>query len=791
MAGDGEEAESSTPMRPRSNSSARHLFWAALMVIGVAGLAWWVVRSASVPAPRSEPHAPRGHATERPSPLPLRRVEDANATAPARPIHRATDANNEVSAPAGDDAESAGARNASSPSVAVAGARITGRVVDGEGSPVEGASVTAVADASRGAPPASSDAGWLFAHTDADGRFAFDTLTAPAYSLHAYAKGRAFRRRSGVATGTRDVTLSLPPAGTYRVTVVDEATGRPLPEASLRVDVDDAARTLPFSRGEPPLPADDAPGTFLVTGPMLDGLRITADAPGHSSASPRLPALVPGEELAVTVSLRAEVLVRGTVKAACGGPLRGATVVARQGEQRLAMDRSGPDGSYMLHGLALGEALVWVTADGFDGSDAVTLRVEPNARWNATLAEPVTLSGEVRTSRGEPAPGVTVGAVLVTPWTMLCPATAPLVSDDTESPRVVSAEPDGSFAFEPLVPGEYVVLVDRGPADALRARLRALAEATAPPPPEVDRVVVHPGTSASVDLSVVDTAGVFGVVTLESVTAPDLPVAVVFRGTGVWHLRDTATTGPGGVYRFEDLPAGEIAVGATAPGAPLPRVETVRLVEGAERRLDLDIGGGGAFAGTVVSRLTGRPATDVDVGFANTDPSMPIRHVIAKAIPATVPVNEKGRFEARHLPPGRYSARAHDETGRWIRSTVIYADIEDGRTTYAPTAIEVTPEAVVEGDVRERHGRPVPDYPQVYIELITPARGGAAGAAWASDGRYRFGGLFPDHYVLRTRRGVARGTEYVLEENILWSTEVDLAMGEHRTIDVEVDIDDF
>ncbi len=110
-----------------------------------------------------------------------------------------------------------------------AGKRIEGVVLDAEGKPVAGASVTA-----SEAQPKPGRSSYVEDRTDSDGRFALRNLEADRWNLAAYAVGFTAENRMAVASGERNLELRLTPLGWVDGVVVLPEEGRSRATSSCR-----------------------------------------------------------------------------------------------------------------------------------------------------------------------------------------------------------------------------------------------------------------------------------------------------------------------------------------------------------------------------------------------------------------------------------------------------------------------------------------------------------------------------------------------------------------------------
>jgi protocatechuate 3,4-dioxygenase beta subunit len=115
---------------------------------------------------------------------------------------------------------------------------IAGRVVDQNGDPVLGASLTLF----RGAPGVSVSAQFPMPRTQfsrrsgTNGRFAFDPLAAGRHELLVAAENKVIERLRGIEAGRRDLKIVLRPGKVIRGRVVD-ADGDPIQDALVSVNL--------------------------------------------------------------------------------------------------------------------------------------------------------------------------------------------------------------------------------------------------------------------------------------------------------------------------------------------------------------------------------------------------------------------------------------------------------------------------------------------------------------------------------------------------------------------------
>lgn len=165
---------------------------------------------------------------------------------------------------------------------------IVGRVVDADGTPVEGAEILAE-DRSESAGPLSYAVGRA---DEGGGRFLLSNVAPGTYRLDVQAQGQGVAGLSAVrvaAGGTTDVgTLRLARGGILQGVVVD-AEGRGIPGASVNAERDAMSQTGSFGT------QTGSTGAFEIRGVPIGPCYVTARHPAYAS-SERVPAEVDPEK---------------------------------------------------------------------------------------------------------------------------------------------------------------------------------------------------------------------------------------------------------------------------------------------------------------------------------------------------------------------------------------------------------------------------------------------------------------------------------------------------------------
>jgi hypothetical protein len=323
-----------------------------------------------------------------------------------------------------------------------------------------------------------------------------------------------------------------------------------------------------------------ADGGVAVFGGMPTGVagtvRVTTPTDAAGVALPFAPVVVDvgADRADVDVTLPAGRVLRGRVVDPAGRGIRGARVLAAAVEPGTDDDdpgepadvaRTAADGSFELRALADAEHLVWVEGPA-DTLPSDPVRASPGTReLRFVLASGVACEVKVLDGEGRPVVGASVRVT-------------PVVGDDPVTARAMRASRRPAVAVDAtgvarlvgLEPGRaYVRRVEARAAGFLAAEDEAWA-------PHDEVVVLRP--ARRVTGLVTDLAGV-----------PVPRAAIVWRIVGAgWTL---SRAGLDGAFALEDLPDGELEVGAGRPNAMAAEGEPQRVRAGATRlRFRIDAG---------------------------------------------------------------------------------------------------------------------------------------------------------------------------------------------------------
>jgi protocatechuate 3,4-dioxygenase beta subunit len=279
---------------------------------------------------------------------------------------------------------------------------LAGRVVDGRGGPVVGATVTLLPGGGQGFLDVAAGSGVpQTTTTRPDGTFRFETAAPQGNRLRVEAPAFATLERQPVRAGavTRPLSLALGQAVRGTVTLADRRT----PAAGALVRFEGRTQTTRWVETRPD-------GTFLLEGAPREAGSLVADGGDRGRASLVLAA---GSAEAATIVLAPTASIAGrVVDAETAKPLPGVRLVARAEGQAPFLGRSGPDGRYAIRGLPPRSYRLSAEDERFvSWSRTVAVTAGQEEPHDVPLARGATLLGRVVDEQGAPIEGALVQVV--------------------------------------------------------------------------------------------------------------------------------------------------------------------------------------------------------------------------------------------------------------------------------------------------------------------------------------------------------------------------------------------
>jgi hypothetical protein len=459
---------------------------------------------------------------------------------------------------------------------------LAGKVVDGRGGPVVGATVTLFPGI--GASPfgrAFGTAVPVTTTTAADGSFRFAEAGARGNRLRVEAPGFGTAEVSGAAGGAlrRPLALSLGRAVSGQVLRDDRRT--PAAGALVRFEGRGISR---WHEARPD-------GTFLADGLPSEPGTLVADGgdKGRGSALVEAGATKASVVLAPTASLKGRV-----VEAASGAPLARIKVVAR-GDGASFVARSGPDGRYEIRGLPARAYRLVADDPAYVAWSRDVVRVAPGAieAQDVILTRAAVLTGRIVDERGLPIEGAT--GRLTSAGVGGRRAFFAMIQGD----NAFRSGRDGSFSATRLVPGDGQTLTVQHPDYEART-IGGLS--LQPSGPARVSVVLRSGLSAR---------GVVKDERGQPIAGAEVELnremrfqsrggQAQFAFIGGPGSRPRKETGADGRFEFKGLAAGDYTLTVNKKGYGRERVDPVKVAEGkASEPIEVVVRPGASISGYV------------------------------------------------------------------------------------------------------------------------------------------------------------------------------------------------
>lgn len=614
---------------------------------------------------------------------------------------------------------------------------ITGTVSDLTGGPIAHARVHGGGGRRSFRPYATTE-------TDERGRFSLWVRPGPV-AIAASADGYASQATSGKAPGAFE--LLLIPEASVAGTVVDAATGQPIEGA--RVTVTEDGRF--------------GDGTTALTGP--DGTyRAGGLSPGRYSATARsehrfgrtegsvlvgIGQRVDGARIKVSPALHIEgkLVIAGT-----GQPCADGDVQLRDAEHHLEVHlRELPGGIHLGDGALPGTYAVTAQCEGFLARSYPPIAISDKditVVWEVDRG--ATVRGKVTTRSGEPIDAAQVMA-------------RPDGSERFSDGQLVWSAPDGAYELRGMRPGSHHIEV---------------ATARAPAPEAGFQVEVAAGAVVERNLVLDDGGSIAGTI-VDTQGAPVAGMYVQTRAAGERFprlSRNECKSDSSGAFACAALAAGDYRVSASGSRFPRPTMPgsddgsqpvTVRANEVATVKLVVEAQSG-AIKGTVLDSA-GKPIQDAFISAARETegPGRSMAMMETRWSSDTRPILSAadGSFTVPRLAAGKYTLRAYRRGGGEA--------IAQHTATGSTVTLQIAAPGTIEGTAR-RGGKAVGS---LSVSVSNTETGLSREEQF-----FQTGG----HYIVRD---LPRGHLMVIVESdgARKTIELDLADGEHRTLDADLE----
>ncbi|HEY3172555.1 MAG TPA: carboxypeptidase regulatory-like domain-containing protein, partial [Thermoanaerobaculia bacterium] len=495
--------------------------------------------------------------------------------------------------------------------------------------------------------------------TDAKGKFRIAGLAARRYSIRATKMDYLPATMPGIvaavsAPGTVAIALQKGAGVSGRVT---DEKGSPVAGARVRFVSDQGMRAILRSG-----PAAFLDRSGVTTGPegafRLRGLApernrtLEAAKAGYVTAKRHGVTLKGGEVVKdFALILKSGLEARGRVVDPAGQPIAGASVrVSRpEGETSRFMFRiggledrqkpdawSGPDGSFRVAGLEVGEYVLVVQREGYALKQIPSVMVQAGGSndWPSVVLSPgVAIAGFVRNGKGEPVVGAQVSSFAV----------------DAGPRGSTATDAEGRFRLDGFGADRAVML-------SVRAEGYAPLQRSATPPSDDLSLVLK--TTGKIRGRVEDAASHRPVTDFSaSYTSP--------RGGGFGGMQirmsgesEKAFQSADGTFELTDVPAGKWKVVASAPGYRPAEVAGIEIGEGETKEgVVLSLKRGASVSGRVLDprRGTGVPNASVSWSEGSGASQFPVAAAIARLAGdgTAVSTDADGRYRLDGISPGK------------------------------------------------------------------------------------------------------------------------------------------
>ncbi len=495
--------------------------------------------------------------------------------------------------------------------------RVSGRAIGKDGKGIAGAHVilSEMVAAGFGGVAMMQPGSWKRTVTDADGVFAFSSVSPGGLEIRADAPRHQSAELKGIeARAGQELSgleLLLPPAASVegRVSAPD---GRPVPGAGVSVVQSDSAFGFGFSE----LSAQtDGDGRYVIDGVPPGARTVEARAEGYRRAVRDLE-VAEGTTATADLTLERGFEISGRVVDEAGNPIASARLMLIAGRDfsGVLSDLSGADGSFRFTGVQEGTFRLSARKEGYTTSpmgDTVTVKGASVSGVEVKLMAGGTITGQLSGLEFSQLSRVRVTA------------------NDFRSGQV---DADGIYRIPNVPPGEWSVEATV-PDTALHAE---------------GHVTLDPGMAeAKLDLQFGKGLTLTGIVLRNG--APLAGAILLLARTGTIS-RYQADSDHQGVFRFGGLDAGKYELSVRTAGGDQHK-EALEIAEDREVQIDLR---SASLAGRVIDAFDSSPVAGAEVTLEDLDDK-------ESFFPSRISSDSRGVFRIADVGDGRWKVRATHE----------------------------------------------------------------------------------------------------------------------------------
>jgi len=476
----------------------------------------------------------------------------------------------------------------------VRGLELTGRLIDSENHPVEGADAMLEGETAT-----------VSGNTDKNGQFVFGGLTAGSYEISFAKDGQILDKPRAVDVPGESLEVKLAPKTQIRGLVLSKADGVPIHSFSVGTETDSS-----HDMNQPMETFDSPDGTFVLTNvPSSGELKIIVESPGYVASITELTTGESGKRPEVRVEMEKGLTLRGRVRGGDGDAVAGVSVSLdaswwyHQDEEIVTDD----NGAFVIESMRPGELSLEFTREGFARARRKILLTEQSEPLEITLLRGKELVGLVVDESGSPV------------------QEADVYASSTRGERSYdSARTDmqGKFTLDGLAEGRYKLNASKTGFERV----------------EIEEVDTDRAQTLRLVLKKAGLGMISGVVRGLSPSDTMRMVSAESEDSS-----ETAPVDSAGKYRIERAPIGDVTVSLRIVGASGMKSKSKKtaVVAGSEVRVDFDLDSESSVGGSVTEN--GKPVPNAQIAFSSDNDSM------------SGTTSGDGTYEIKGLADGKYN----------------------------------------------------------------------------------------------------------------------------------------